>query len=230
MDNLIGIVIAVVVTVILVPVGEFCWNYIRAPRKILELRLRTAENLINELRAEQPPPLPPITGKADLLIYRLNVDDMDDLAMNQIHLGIFIRTSVGVTDIARTISKFVLELYADEAKYSAEAEREIGDYYHVYECKAHDERGHPRLQEMRKEMDNLLALVRTTPIAPYTQAEGWLRFELRNVRVGHEPHHGGRLKLYALDFPLEKRYELNTENLQIKTIDSSEHAELKKRR
>jgi hypothetical protein len=70
----------------------------------------------------------PIIGNAELLIHRLNRDDLtaiDELTY-RINLGIFIRTSVAVTDKPRTISAFRLELYAEDQKYSADAEREIG--------------------------------------------------------------------------------------------------------
>jgi len=173
----------------------------------------------------------PIIGNAELLIHRLNRDDLtaiDELTY-RINLGIFIRTSVAVTDKPRTISAFRLELYAEDQKYSADAEREIGDYQHRYERRVYDSDGCAVVREATEEMSNLIALVRTIPITPNTRAEGWLHFELKDVAAGHEPWMGGKIKLYAFDIH-NTAYELNTKNLQISQINSSEYAQLKRRR
>src|SRR5882757_4937528 len=113
---------------------------------------------------------PAIIGHADLLIQRLgmggDVTVTSDLSAYQINLGLFIRTSVATTDKPRTVSAFVLELCADTAIYSAEAERDIGDYCHRHERQVNDSWGHQTTLTVREEMDNLLARIRTTPIAP----------------------------------------------------------------
>ena len=53
-----------------------------------------------------------------------------------------------------------------------------------------------------------------------------LHFELPNVLGGHEPWHNGNIRLYAFDIR-NKSYELNTDKVQVKKVDSSEYAELK---
>lgn len=176
-----------------------------------------------------PPSSAAIIGKADLLIHRFNKDDLVsvDEFVYRINLGVFIRTTVAVIDKPRTISSFRLDLYAEDAKYSAHAEREISDYRYRYDKKVYDELGNPIIRTIREEMPNLFALVRTTPIAPNTQAEGWLRFELKDVKASHEPWHRGKIKLYAMDVR-NNPYVLDTDNIRIREINSSEYAELKR--
>jgi hypothetical protein len=171
-----------------------------------------------------------IVGGADLLIQRLDLGDLRIIEQGSayaINLGVFIRVSVVVTDKPRTVSGFLAELHSNGAMYSAEAEREIGDYYHRYNRDISDGYGNIIVQDMHEEMNNLLALVRTTPIAPATQAEGWLHFEFQKVRGGHEPQHGGTFRLYAFD-ALKHRYELDTTNMQVREVASHEYAELKR--
>jgi hypothetical protein len=154
---------------------------------------------------------PAITGAAELVIQRLELSDLAEVKSEGsylVNLGLFVRTSVVVHDKPRTISGFLLELCAGEAQYSAQAEREIGNYCHRYSRAISDEWGYVR--EFRDEMASLWAIVRTTPIAPDTQAEGWLRFEFKGVRGGHEPKNGRMLRLYAFDVN-KNPYRLDTE-------------------
>ncbi len=176
------------------------------------------------------PNCPPIFGHADLLIQRLSIgDDLSvapDGSTYQINLGLFVRTSVSTTDKPRTISAFVLELSSDAAIYSGEAAGDIGNYCHRYERHVNEGWGRPTIQTVRDEMHNLLALLRTTPIAPDMKVEGWLRFELKNVTKGQEPKYGGKLRLYAFDVR-KNRYELDTSNLNVRAPDSNEYAQQK---
>jgi hypothetical protein len=187
--------------------------------------------LVAKRRSRTVPPssTAAIIGKADLLIHRFNKDDLVsvDEFVYRINLGVFIRTTVAVIDKPRTISSFRLDLYAEDAKYSAHAEREISDYRYRYEKEVYDELGNSIIRTFREEMPNLFALVRTTPIAPNTQAEGWLRFELKDVKGSHEPWHRGKINLYAMDVR-DTPYVLNTDNIRIREINSSEYAELKR--
>jgi hypothetical protein len=173
---------------------------------------------------------PAVFGHANLLIQRLSlrgdVSVTSDLSAYQTNLGLFVHTSVSTTGKPHTVTAFVLELRAETAVYSAQAERDIRNYCHRHERQVKDSLGHQTTLTVRKEMYNLLALISTTPIAPDTQVDGWLHFELKKVKKGHEPKYGGKLRLYAFD-ARNKRYELDTANLTIRTPDTNEYAQLK---
>ena len=102
-----------------------------------------------------PPSSAAIIGKADLLIHRFNKDDLVsvDEFVYRINLGVFIRTTVAVIDKPRTISSFRLDLYAEDAKYSAHAEREISDYRYRYDKKVYDELGNPIINHSRRDAE-----------------------------------------------------------------------------
>jgi hypothetical protein len=167
----------------------------------------------------------PILGSANLLIRRLGMHDLKTVTsefLYTINLGVFVRATVAVTDMPRTIPNFVLELQVGDVKYSATANRKIGDYYHRYTRQEADGWSENSVDE---EMGSLLKKLEM-PLLPGTHAEDWLMFEFDGVAGPHEQSPEATFHLYALDVS-GRRYKLDTSKMVVEPIGSDEYARAK---
>ncbi|PYX57015.1 MAG: hypothetical protein DMG73_14045 [Acidobacteria bacterium] len=170
-----------------------------------------------------------IIGKADLLITRLDLRDLSiswDSRFYQINLGVFIKMSIAVVDKRRPFTGFDLTVEIAEAKYHARSEQELGDYQHVYRCTYPTGLGHAAVETVKEPMVDLAARLRQ-PLDPEThKKEGWARFELKQVRQGHDQPCKFRVTLFAID-AIANWHPVDASNIRVMAIDSHEFAELR---
>jgi hypothetical protein len=177
-------------------------------------------------RSIQQMPRLGIVGDADLLLQELDISDIaiaPDWASYEIDLGAFARIEVASLDKPRTIKHFVIEMTApDGTLYTAQSEYEVGKYDYKHDIHKKDSWGFPIVDTVREPMDDLAGKVRI-PIQPYTHVpRAWVRFEIKNVKQGHEPTHC-TIKIFAVD-PSGARHEVRTDEMQVKAIDDQEYA------
>jgi hypothetical protein len=156
----------------------------------------------------------------------LDISDLaiaPDLSSYEINLAAFARIEVASTDKPRTIKHFEIEMTApDGTQYQAKSEYELGSYDYKHEVTRKDTRGFATIETVREPMEDLAAKVRI-PIQPYTHvSRAWVRFEISKVKQGHEPHNC-TIRIFAVD-PIGVRYEINTDEMQVRTIDAYEYA------
>lgn len=171
-----------------------------------------------------------IVGGADLLIIRLDLTDIRfdrgwdgstaTTGLEIISLGTFIRMWVGVTDEQRTVRKFVVEATApDSTVYRAESEWEFGKFYHRHVQTSRDSLGYVIDRTLYEPMEDLAAKLRT-PVQPNTHREGWIRFELKNVK--HELKNCS-IKIHAVDVSGDL-HEIKADGMQVREVADHEFA------
>jgi hypothetical protein len=179
-----------------------------------------------------------IIGNADLLIMRWEFNDLrldpqpDTNRIFMVDVGAFVRMAVSVTDKPRTVKKFEMEVrllksgkVRKEATYSAESEREIGDYQYHHNRVRTDSYGYAAEEEISEPMPDLAEKLRT-PLPPGTHAEGWVRFELKGVK--HELKQCN-IVIYAID-AMNGRNEIATSSLAVREFEDHEYVDTARRR
>jgi hypothetical protein len=173
-----------------------------------------------------------IVGTADVMVQGLDIPDLEVIdggASYAIDLAVFARMEVASLDKARTITRFELEMVApDGTMYRANSEYELGNYDYKYNVSQRNEWGSVSSRSVREPMEDLAARVRN-PIHPGTHvSRSWIRFELKDVKQGHEPKNC-QIKIYAIN-PSGKRHEITTNGMQVKDFSDRECAVARKQR
>jgi hypothetical protein len=170
-----------------------------------------------------------IIGTADTLV--LNLDDHEfrpspDWSTYTADFGVFIHLRIAVTDKPRTVTKFILQVAIPRKgsegvdQYVAESEREIGAaYYHQY----HKDGMSAGYRVLIPHRDSLVSLLKTlqTPLLPETHAEGWIRFELKNVENEGALDRSG-ITLYAVDVR-DKHYKMDVTKMRVASLKDREY-------
>jgi hypothetical protein len=174
-----------------------------------------------------------IGGSADLLVVRLELSDLH-IEMDggiSVDFGVFVCISVSALDKPRTIKRFLIEIRTIQSgvvtnppTYTADSERELGDYLYRYKQETTNSYGYMVQEEFREPMDDLPKIVRS-PLLPGTHAEGWVRFELK--RVVHQLNKCS-ISIYAID-AADQKHEIQTENMTVKGVEDHAYAILKGR-
>lgn len=185
---------------------------------------RESQSRITELEGAQQGA--GIVGYADLMVQELDISDLaiaPDLSSYEVNLGAFARIEVASTDKPRTIKHFEIEMTApDGTQYKAKSEHDLGNYDYKHDVTRKDIWGFATVESVREPMEDLAAKVRV-PIQPYTHvSRAWVRFEIPHVKQGHEPHNC-TIRIFSVD-PIGVRYEIKTDEMQVRTIDADEYA------
>jgi hypothetical protein len=168
-----------------------------------------------------------ITGTADKLV--LNLDNhaftpAPDWSSFTADLGVFIHARVTVTDRPRTVTKFVFSAAnpgKDGKEYKVDSEREIGrDYYHQFHKEVINEAGYRVVMPFCEPVPNLLERLQT-PLLPYTHADGWMRFELKDVD-GKVELNDCKISIYAAD-ARDNLYEISTVGMKFAPLKDREY-------
>jgi hypothetical protein len=185
--------------------------------------LENPTELLNTSKASAP-----LSGSADLLVTRLELHDIyldktGEMAVNQ---GIFVRLLIASSVRPRTVKKFEIEVRTmingiaqSDKVYRADSEREIGEYRHRYSKSTIGSLGYVVEQTVEDPMPDLLKMLRT-PLLPDTHVEGWVRFEVKEMK--HELD-GCHITIYAVD-ATDNRYEIEAADMRVVKVDSHEYA------
>lgn len=166
-----------------------------------------------------------LAGDADIMIQELDISDLEisrDWSY-VVNLALFVRMEITSLDKPRTVKDFEIEMTApDSTIYRAKSQYELGAYEHVHDVEAKDNWGMATFERIREPMADLAAKART-PIQPGTHlGRAWARFEIPQVKQGHE-HYKCRFKIFAVD-PAGERYRIATDGMRIIGLDAREYA------
>ena len=165
----------------------------------------------------------PIVGDAELMVFRLALEDLHiDKGWNvtSADFGVFVRMSVASTGRPRTVRKFILRAtyQQDGSNYEAESAHNVGRYFFHYYVNTY-ERGFLTQKTIREPMGDLAEVLRK-PLLPDTHAEGWVRFETKNVR--HQLR-DCRITIHAVD-AIGHEHEIETTNMTVRLVEDDEYA------
>lgn len=172
--------------------------------------------------------VPAIMGSADAMVLNLemgNFKPAPDWSEYTADFGVFIHARIAITDKPRTVTSFILKAAIPQKDgqtidYVANCEKEITkEYYHQYNVEGRHF-GYRTLIPRREMLPDLLAKLQT-PLQPETHAEGWIRFELKDVKNESGLERSG-ITLFAVD-ARGKHYQLETANMRIPSLQDREY-------